>query len=443
MPRQRSQPPSLRRHKPSGLGVVTLNGHDQYLGPWPESLKKPPPAVQAAYDRLIAEWLANGRQLPGEADADPAAGPTVSAVIDSFWKHAEQHYRRPDGTTTNELSDYRYSLRPLRHLYGSLPAAEFSPLKLKAVRQLMVDGYDHPKYGTQAALSRGVVNQRVGRIVRMYKWAVAEELVSETVYRALRAVPGLQRGRCEARETEPIEPVAEAVVDATLPFLLPTVRAMVEVQLLTGMRPGEVCALRACAINMTGPVWLYRSQQHKTAHRGKQRVIAIGPRTQEVIKPYLTLDTQAYLFSPRRAMEAKWAAQRAARRTKVQPSQVCRKKAKHLAGERYTTDSYGWAVKRAWARAFLPPPPLGPKAGESRRDWLARLTGEEQDALKRWQKEHAWHPNQLRHTHGTEVRRRYGLEAAQVVLGHAQANVTQVYAERDMSLAAKVAAEIG
>ena len=28
-----------------------------------------------------------------------------------------------------------------------------------------------------------------------------------------------------------------------------------------------------------------------------------------------------------------------------------------------------------------------------------------------------WHPNQLRHTHGTAVRGRFGLEAAQVALG--------------------------
>jgi len=41
------------------------------------------------------------------------------------------------------------------------------------------------------------------------------------------------------------------------------------------------------------------------------------------------------------------------------------------------------------------------------------------------------------------VRRRFGLEAAQVSLGHAQAQVTEVYAERDLALAAKVARQIG
>jgi integrase len=54
-----------------------------------------------------------------------------------------------------------------------------------------------------------------------------------------------------------------------------------------------------------------------------------------------------------------------------------------------------------------------------------------------------WAPNQLRHAFGTDVRRRFGLEAAQVVLGHSRADVTQVYAERDQGLAERVAAEVG
>ena len=54
-----------------------------------------------------------------------------------------------------------------------------------------------------------------------------------------------------------------------------------------------------------------------------------------------------------------------------------------------------------------------------------------------------WSPNRLRHSAGTEIRRRYGLEAAQVVLGHAKADVTQVYAERDIELARRVIQEVG
>ena len=61
----------------------------------------------------------------------------------------------------------------------------------------------------------------------------------------------------------------------------------------------------------------------------------------------------------------------------------------------------------------------------------------------RWQSEHHWSPNQLRHTAATEIRREFGLEAAQVIRGHSQANVTQVYAERDNAKGVEVAKRIG
>jgi hypothetical protein len=61
---------------------------------------------------------------------------------------------------------------------------------------------------------------------------------------------------------------------------------------------------------------------------------------------------------------------------------------------------------------------------------------------KRWRIP-SWHLNQLRHTYATEVRAAHGLEAAQAILGHSRADVTQVYAERDLTLAARVAAAMG
>lgn len=54
-----------------------------------------------------------------------------------------------------------------------------------------------------------------------------------------------------------------------------------------------------------------------------------------------------------------------------------------------------------------------------------------------------WHPHQLRHSRATEIRKRYAVEAAQVVLGHTGADVTQIYAERNDKLAKKIAAENG
>jgi hypothetical protein len=50
---------------------------------------------------------------------------------------------------------------------------------------------------------------------------------------------------------------------------------------------------------------------------------------------------------------------------------------------------------------------------------------------------------ELRHTHGTLVRKLYGLETAGASLGHSKMSATEVYAERDLTLALKVAAERG
>ena len=83
----RKSTPSIRRHKPSKQGVVTLNGRDHYLGHWPDGKKKPPLNVQEAYDALISEWLANGRQSISETP-----DLSVSELILAFWhRHVTVH----------------------------------------------------------------------------------------------------------------------------------------------------------------------------------------------------------------------------------------------------------------------------------------------------------------------------------------------------------------
>jgi integrase len=49
----------------------------------------------------------------------------------------------------------------------------------------------------------------------------------------------------------------------------------------------------------------------------------------------------------------------------------------------------------------------------------------------------------LRHTAATLLRARYGLEAAQSLLGHSRPDTTLIYAERDLARARAIAAEIG
>ena len=387
--------PSLRRHKPSSQAVVTLGGKDHYLGVWPAHARRPPALIQQAYEALIAEWLAGGRVVGSEPF-------TVSALILRFLEHAQVHYRRPDGSVTHELNHFKQAFRDLRRLFGHLPAADFSPLKLKALRDQWV----------AARYARSYVNQRVGRVKRLFKFGVAEELVPAPVFHALQTVGGLQRGRTPARETDAVKPVGVEVVDETIPRLSRRVAAMVRLQGLTGMRSGEVVLMRACDINRSSDVWLYRPPGHKMSYRGRERVIPLGPRAQAILKPYLSgREPDAYLFDPREARAEQDAARRAKRPTQVaagrKPRQVACPKVQPR--PHYTPDTYGRAITRACAAAGVL----------------------------------HWHPHQLRHLFGTSVRQEFGLEPAQVLLGHSNARVTEVYAERDLKRASEIAARIG
>lgn len=271
----------------------------------------------------------------------------------------------------------RIALRRLLKLYGELTAAEFSPQKLKLVREEFVrDGN-----------CRSVVNANISRIRRMFRWAVENELTPVTTYQALAAVTGLRKGRSSAREPAPVLPVADAAVEAALPFLTAPVQAMVRLQRLTGCRPGEICAMRPTNIERSGDVWCYWPPAHKTEHHGLERRIYLGPRAQAVLQPWLQREPGACCFSPREAEEIRRAERHAARKTPLnqgnRPGTNCRAKPQRQPGDHYTTTSYRRAIERACR--------------------LAKID--------------AWSPNQLRHTRATELRRLHGLDAAQVVLG--------------------------
>jgi integrase len=204
------------------------------------------------------------------------------------------------------------------------------------------------------------------------------------------------------------------------------------------MRPGEVTALRTGDVDRSGPVWAFTPRDHKTAHRSRGRTVYLGPRAQEVLLPWLKADPDGYVFSPAEAEAARNAAKRATRRTPLSPSHRARKpkrSRKRAPGARYLITSYAHAVARGCDRAF-PHPTL---ASVRKKD----LTPEQREELNAWRRSHRWHPHQLRHAAATEIRARYGLEAAQLVLGHAQADVTQIYAERDLDRARAIMGEIG
>ena len=194
---------------------------------------------------------------------------------------------------------------------------------------------------------------QIGRIRRIFKWAAAEEYLPAIVFQALKTLDPLKRSRTNAPEGRTVKPAKLELVNALLPHMSRPLAAMVRLQLATGMRPGEVCALRPCDIDRGGAIW------------------------------------------------------NVAMRCRLSP-----------------------ALRR--------------RAGESQRDWRARLAGPDNAVYKAWLRSNCFHPHQLRHNYATAVRRDFGLEAAQLTLGHASAAITDaVYAERDEAKVLEIAAKIG
>jgi integrase len=425
--------PTYRKHKVSGQAIVTLTDglggrRDVLLGKYGTKESR------QAYARVIAEWEAAGRHLPGST-----ADLTVNELLLRYWREeATKRYRKPDGSESTQLGNVRQALKPVKALYGPTPAAEFTPLRLKAVRQEMV----------AAGLCRGTVNDRVQTVRRVFKWAVENELLPPSVSHGLQAVAGLRKGSGDARESLPVRPVARSVVEATLPYLPSVLADMVSLQMETGMRSGELCILRACDLDTGGKVWLYRPESHKTAHHGYQRSIAIGPKGQAILRRHLKPNIEAYLFSPAESVERQNRDKRAGRKTPLWPShqrhqeERRRRRKRRALGDRYDSRAYAHAIRRACERAF-PPEPLARRDKETYKEWMSRLTAEQKAELAAWRKAHRWHPHQLRHLRATELRREFGLDVARAVLGHRTPIVTEIYAEIDTAKAVEAMSRIG
>ena len=151
--------PKYSLHKPSGQARVIINGRHHYLGKFGsvESQRK--------YAELLHQQFGQSKNLP---ECDPGEFPhlTVDELLVHYLDHAESYYSR-DGQTTKEYTCMVEAVRHLRPRYGSSLAMEFGPKKLTTVREDMIS----------QGLARGVINNRINRIKRVFKWAVSIELV--------------------------------------------------------------------------------------------------------------------------------------------------------------------------------------------------------------------------------------------------------------------------
>lgn len=418
--------PELCVHKATGQAYVYVGGKRQYLGRHgkPQTLQK--------YHQLVAEIIASGGQVPVEKSSL-----RVKELVARFWVWAEGYYLKADRTPTQELDNFRQALRPLKELYADTPVSSFGPRALMAVRQKMIE----------LGWCRGNINKNIGRIKTMMRWGTEQELIPGNIFHAVQAVSGLKRGRSPAREAEPVGPVPLHDVHAIQPFVSKQVWALVQLQMFTAARAGELVRMRAGEIDRSGKVWVYTPAEHKTAHHGHKRTIYFGPKAKEVLGEFLLRPDGQFLFCPAEAEKQRREVAHENRTTDMscgnRPGTNCSDNPRRPPGESYTVASYRRAIARACDQAFPAPEPLAQRDDETAQEWRERLTADQSKALAVWRRSHRWHPHQLRHTAATELRKEFGLEAARVVLGHRSAAVTELYAEIDHAKAVEAMLKVG
>ena len=364
-------------HSTSGKARTTVNGKRVYLGEFNS------PESKTAFEKIMADWQAAHCERKPTVNVEL----TVSRLAVLFLQHAEVEYRR-DGMPTGETANFRQALQNMNNLFHGVRVIDFGPKKLKQLQSAMVS----------EGLAQQTINGRIRRVKQVLEWGVSEELVSVSVSQALKTVHGLRVGKTAAKGPDPKGPVSEAAVNAIKQHVTTPVWGLIQFMLFTGCRPSEAIALKWSEINTTKPVWTYCPKHHKTAHKGKKRVIVIGPQGQRVLNGLREMSRSDYVFDPQVGFEEF-----------VRKTYGDKAKARKV-GDCYTKHGLNSSVRNACDKAEIP----------------------------------RWSPGQLRKTRATNARQQGDLETAQQVLGHSSKQTTERhYAEVDLSRAEANALQFG
>ncbi len=383
--------PKYSVRKSNLTAYVSVGGRKIYLGRYDsEKAKRRYNAICARISAGITDPI-----LAAQFDDDQ----DIADLVAQYLTWASTYYS--DG----EVSNLTAALKPLVALFGDMAADQFGPRDLICYRNHL------PPKG----LCRNNCNAMLGRVKRFWKWCSSRELCDPLMHHRLSCVNGLRPGELGVKESEPVFGACPESIAGVLPFLPPIVATMVRLQYLTGMRPGEVCAMQRSTLDQRdSDVWLYYPPTHKNQWRGQDLVKAIPVIAQPLLEPFLALPADQYFFRPEDSHA--WAREqqtmrRPLRKTKRYPSE-----AKRLAREQrnkprrrsrfkphYTTGSYRQAIDRAF------------KYAAEQGAHLERFT-----------------PNQLRHSVLTDVTDLLGEESAQKYAGHKSVKSTRIYTQKQL-----------
>lgn len=208
---------------------------------------------------------------------------TIRELIQVYTAHARRYYRKPKSRRpTTEAALIVQALRPLELLAGDLPADQMTAATISACRAWLLEHTQN---------CRKTINAKVARMIRMIAWACEPEqsLLDPMVLARVRCIRPLQYGRSGAPESKGLTAASPDQITDLLACLFeiagpmtPAVRkarlrlaTMVELQLESGMRSGELCSMAIEHLARQDGAWVYRPAEHKTEHKGRQRVVLI------------------------------------------------------------------------------------------------------------------------------------------------------------------------
>lgn len=346
MPRlSKGKVPLLRQHS-SGQWTVRLSGFDHYLGHDKE-------AAQTKYGELIGQWESRGRKPVFEAKPD---GKTVADVAGLYLDHCRSYYVKR-GKVTSQVKNIEQALAAMIDLYGSTQIDSFGPRD-------MINVINH---WIESGIVRRSVNDRHRIIAQFFRWCGVWGYLPVDAWMRVKVVESQKEGRSKAPDLPEREPPRLEHVRAVQEIVCDRVSDMIELQMITGMRSCEICAMRPLDIDMTGEIWVYtvRPEYNKTTHKKKKRVVMLGCKCQEILKKYIAIrKPEQEVF-----------------RTQYNGP--------------YTPPNYRGVIRFSCIKLGIP----------------------------------IWFPHLLRHHAATEIRAKYGLDAARAILGHSDVFTTMNYAK--------------
>lgn len=347
-PAKARRTPKLGRHS-SGQARVTINGKTHYCGRWGSA------EAYARYAELLREWQDNDGKV---VEPVPHAGQVHLKVRDLFRQFLDYvdgsgRYRK-NGKPTQQRSMFALIGRELGEFAGHLPVTKVTEATLVSWRD---------QIERNPELTRRGINRKIQAALQVFKWGRARGLVPKPVWADISCIEPLKRGEVGERPENgrPRRAVSVEEVEQVVVHCCRQVAAMLRLQALCGMRPGEVIAMRWSDIDKEGidgdttGSWLYTVPGGgKTGHHGHVTRYLLPPAAQRILEQFPALPL-AHIFSPAEAMAERSERRRKERKTKVQPSQQRRdREAKCNYAQVWGINEYRRHVERACERADVP-----------------------------------------------------------------------------------------